>query len=46
MKNVPDKLHEVIREMVCHEIDIVTESDWFKEIVEKELKKTLKEIDK
>ena len=46
MKNVPDKLHEVIREMVCREIDIVMESDWFKEIVEKEVKKTLKEIDK
>ena len=46
MKNVPDKLHEVIREMVCNEIDIVMESDWFKEIVEKEVKKTLKEIDK
>jgi hypothetical protein len=42
--SVPDRLHEVIREIVCHEVDIVTESDWFKEIVEEEVKKTLKEL--
>tara|TARA_Y100001963_G_scaffold98522_1_gene135473 strand:+ start:209 stop:337 length:129 start_codon:yes stop_codon:yes gene_type:complete len=40
-----DKLYEVIREIICHELDVITESDWFKELVEEEVKKALKEND-
>ena len=40
-----DKLYEVIREIICHELDVITESDWFEELVEERVKKALKEND-
>ena len=40
MQNVPEKLTEVIREMICHEIDVIVseENEWFMELVEASLK--------
>jgi hypothetical protein len=35
-----DKWHDEIR----HQIDVITDSDWFMELVEKKVKKVLEEV--
>ena len=44
--NVAERLLRVVREIVTHEIDIVTESEWFEEYVETMVDKRIKEIKK
>ncbi len=43
---VAQRLLQVVGEIVAHEIDIVTESDWFEEYVETMVDKRIKEIKK
>ena len=43
---VAERLLQVVRVIVTHEIDIVTESDWFEEYVETMVDKRIKEITK
>lgn len=43
---VAQRLLQVVRVIVTHEIDIVTESDWFEEYVETMVDKRIKEIEK
>ena len=42
--NVAERLLQVVRVIVTHEIDIVTESDWFEEYVETMVDKRIKEM--
>ena len=42
--NVAERLLQVVRVIVTHEIDIVTESDWFEEYVEAMVDKRIKEM--
>ena len=42
--NVAERLLQVVRVIVPHEIDIVTESDWFEEYVEAMVDKRIKEM--
>ena len=41
---VAQRLLQVVRVIVTHEIDIVTESDWFEEYVETMVDKRIKEM--
>ena len=41
---VAQRLLQVVGEIVAHEIDIVTESDWFEEYVETMVDKRIKEM--
>ena len=41
---VAERLLQVVRVIVTHEIDIVTESDWFEEYVETMVDKRIKEM--
>ena len=41
---VAERLLQVVRVIVTHEIDIVTESDWFEEYVETIVDKRVKEM--
>ena len=41
---VAQRLLQVVRVIVTHEIDIVTESDWFEEYVETIVDKRVKEM--
>jgi len=41
---VAQRLLQVVRVIVTHEIDIVTESDWFEEHVEAMVDKRIKEM--
>ena len=41
---VAQRLLQVVRVIVTHEIDIVTESDWFEEYVEAMVDKRIKEM--
>jgi len=43
---VAQRLLQVVRVIVTHEIDIVTESDWFEEQVEAMVDKRIKEMTK
>jgi len=43
---VAQRLLQVVRVIVTHEIDIVTESDWFEEYVEAMVDKRIKEMTK
>ena len=42
--NVAERLLQVVRVIVTHEIDIVTESEWFEEYVETMVDKRIKEM--
>ena len=42
--NVAERLLQVVRVIVTHEIDIVTESEWFEEYVETMVDKRIKEL--
>jgi hypothetical protein len=33
---VAERLLQIVREIVAHEIDIVTESEWFEQYIERE----------
>jgi hypothetical protein len=39
---VAEKLLQLVREIVAHEIDIITESDWFEEYIEDVVKQQIK----
>ena len=41
---VAERLLQVVRVIVTHEIDIVTESEWFEEYVEAMVDKRIKEM--
>ena len=41
---VAERLLQVVRVIVTHEIDIVTESEWFEEYVETIVDKRIKEM--
>ena len=41
---VAERLLQVVRVIVTHEIDIVTESEWFEEYVETMVDKRIKEM--
>ena len=41
---VAERLLQVVRVIVTHEIDIVTESEWFEEYVETMVDKRIKEL--
>ncbi len=41
---VAERLLQVVRVIVTHEIDIVTESEWFEEYVEAMVDKRIKEL--
>ena len=41
---VAERLLQVVRVIVTHEIDIVTESDWFEEQVDAMVDKRIKEM--
>ena len=43
-QTVAERLLQVVRVIVTHEIDIVTESDWFEEYVETMVDKRIKEM--
>ena len=44
LEKSPDVLlRTVIQQLIMHELDIVTESDWFRELVDETVKKTLEE---
>jgi len=43
-QTVAERLLQVVRVIVTHEIDIVTESDWFEEHVETMVDKRIKEM--
>ena len=36
-------LRTVIQQLIMHELDIITESDWFRELVDETVKKILEE---
>jgi|19_taG_2_1085344.scaffolds.fasta_scaffold151597_2 hypothetical protein len=38
---IHEKIGEVIKEVISHEIDIITDSDWFEDLVEKKLKELM-----
>jgi len=33
----------VIQQLIMHELDVITESDWFRELVEESVKKIIEE---
>ena len=44
LEKSPDVLlRTVIQQLIMHELDIVTESDWFRELVDETVKKILEE---
>ena len=44
LEKSPDVLlRTVIQQLIMHELDIVTESDWFRELVEESVKKIIDE---
>jgi len=44
LERSPDVLlRTVIQQLIMHELDIVTESDWFRELVEESVKKIIEE---
>ena len=43
-QTVAERLLQVVRVIVTHEIDIVTESEWFEEYVETMVDKRIKEM--
>jgi hypothetical protein len=38
-------LRGMIQELIMHEIDVITESDWFNELVETAVKKIINDVD-
>ena len=38
-------LRGMIQELIMHEIDVITESDWFNEVVETAVKKIINDVD-
>ena len=36
-------LRTVIQQLIMHELDVITESDWFRELVEESVKKIIDE---
>jgi len=44
LEKSPDVLlRTVIQQLIMHELDIITESDWFRELVDETVKKILEE---
>lgn len=44
MNKVKSKqLGDLMQEIILHEIDVITDSDWFLELVEERIKKIIKE---
>ena len=44
MNQVKSKqLGDLMQEIILHEIDVITDSDWFLELVEERIKKIIKE---
>ena len=39
---IADKLLDVLREVVAHEIDIVTDSDWFEQYIAEKIEEAVK----
>jgi len=47
MNEVKSKqLGDLMQEIILHEIDVITESDWFFEVVEERIKKIMEEQEK
>jgi len=40
-----NSLTQVVREMICHEIDIIHESDWWKEMIDEAVDRRLAELE-
>jgi hypothetical protein len=44
LERSPDVLlRTVIQQLIMHELDVITESDWFRELVEESVKKIIEE---
>ena len=37
------EMGRIIQELIMHELDVITESDWFRELVEESVKKIIEE---
>jgi hypothetical protein len=37
------EMGRLIQELIMHELDVITESDWFRELVEESVKKIIEE---
>ena len=44
-KTVQETLYMSIRDMICHEIDIIHESDWWKEMIDEAVDRRLAELE-
>ena len=42
-RTVQETLYMAIRDMICHEIDIIHESDWWKEMIDEAVDRRLAE---
>ena len=40
------EMGRIIQELIMHELDVITESDWFRELVEESVKKIIEEAKK
>ena len=40
---IKNKLTEALDEVVSHHIDIITDSDWFEDLIEKKVKEIIKQ---
>jgi hypothetical protein len=41
--NINKQLGEAIKEIVSHNVDVITDSDWFKDLVKQKVKEIIKQ---